>query len=180
MTQASTGHLAPRIGVARILTVLRVIGSIVAIAVFTASAASTLAAGKLQGLITSASNLSTVRVSAVQNLAAEEDLTASRIAYMQFSSLQDGLMVIRGRTQDAFVSDGPLLTQIKREQFSSSATMFAMMFDHQMYCIARPAVKDPVWLSPGAASVPDDAHDGSRDMDELSLTKAERVLYTNA
>lgn len=89
-------------------------------------------------------------------------------------------MVIRNGTQDAFVSDGPLLTQITREQFSSSAAMFAMTFDHQMYGIARPAVKDPVWLSPGAASVPNDAQDGCRDMDELSLTEAERVLYTNA
>jgi ABC-type amino acid transport substrate-binding protein len=62
MTQASTGHLAPKTGIGRALAVLWMVASIVAIAVFTASVTSTLTAGKLQGLVTNVNDLASVRV----------------------------------------------------------------------------------------------------------------------
>ena len=109
MTQASTGHLAPRTGIGRALAVLWMIASIVAIAVFTASVTSTLTAGKLQGLVTSASDLSSVRVGAVRGSATEEYLTSRRIVYRRFPVAQDGLTAIRNGDLDAFVYDKPLL-----------------------------------------------------------------------
>lgn len=138
MTQASTGHLAPRTGIGRALAVLWMIASIVAIAVFTASVTSTLTAGKLQGLVTSASDLSSVRVGAVQGSATEEYLTGRRIVYRRFPSPQDGLTAIRNGDLDAFVYDKPLLAWIIREQFASSAALLDVSFDQQMYGIALP------------------------------------------
>jgi ABC-type amino acid transport substrate-binding protein len=138
MTQASTGHLAPRTGIGRALAVLWMIASIVAIAVFTASVTSTLTAGKLQGLVTSASDLSSVRVGAVQGSATEEYLTGRRIAYRRFPSPQDGLTATRNGDLDAFVYDKPLLAWIIREQFASSAALLDVSFDQQMYGIALP------------------------------------------
>ena len=105
---------------------------------FTASVTSTLTAGKLQGLVTSASDLSSVRVGAVQGSATEEYLTGRRIAYRRFPSPQDGLTAIRNGDLDAFVYDKPLLAWIIREQFASSAALLDVSFDQQMYGIALP------------------------------------------
>jgi polar amino acid transport system substrate-binding protein len=138
MTQASTGHLAPKTGAGRALAILWMVASIVAIAVFTASVTSTLTAGKLQGLVTGVNDLPAVRVGAVQGSATEEYLTARRIPYRRFPSPHDGLAAIRGGTLDAFVYDKPLLAWIVREQFASSAEMLDVTFDQQMYGIALP------------------------------------------
>jgi polar amino acid transport system substrate-binding protein len=138
MTQASTGHLAPKTGFGRALAVLWMIASIIAIAVFTASVTSTLTAGKLQGLVTTVADLAAVRVGAVQGSATEEYLTARRIAYRRFAAPQDGLTAIRNGTLDAFVYDKPLLAWMVREQFASSVVMLDVTFDQQMYGIALP------------------------------------------
>jgi polar amino acid transport system substrate-binding protein len=138
MTQASTGHLAPRTGIGRALAILWMIASIVAIAVFTASVTSTLTAGKLQGLVTTVSDLSGVRVGAVQGSATEDYLTARRIRYTRYPTPHDGLAAIRSGTLDAFVYDKPLLAWIVQEQFYSSAAMLDVTFDQQMYGIALP------------------------------------------
>ena len=94
MTQASTGHLAPRTGIGRALAILWMIASIVAIAVFTASVTSTPDGGKLQGLVTTVSDLSGVRVGAVQGSATEDYLTTRRIRYTRYPTPHDGLAAI--------------------------------------------------------------------------------------
>lgn len=138
MTQASTGHLAPRTGLGRTLAVFWMVASIVAIAVFTASVTSTLTAGKLQGLVTTVGDLASARVGAVQGSSTEEYLISRRISYQRFPTPQEGLTAIRNGALDAFVYDKPLLAWIVREQFSSSAAMLDVTFDQQMYGVALP------------------------------------------
>ncbi|MBZ6079150.1 transporter substrate-binding domain-containing protein [Microvirga puerhi] len=145
MTQASTGHLTPKTGLGRALAILWMVASIVAIAVFTASVTSTLTAGKLQGLVTTVNDLTSVRVGAVQGSATEQYLTARRIPYRRFPSPQGGLAAIRNGTLDAFVYDKPLLAWIVREQFASSITMLDLTFDQQMYGIALPLGSRSTW-----------------------------------
>ncbi|WP_262270412.1 transporter substrate-binding domain-containing protein [Microvirga yunnanensis] len=147
MTQASTGYLAPRTLPGRILAIVWMAASVVALAVFTASVTSTLTTRKLQGLVSGVNDLTAVRVGVVVGSATTAFLDERRIGYQTFATPQDGLGALKGGTLDAFVYDKPLLAWIVREQFASSAEILEISFDAQMYGIALPPgspLREPV------------------------------------
>ena len=138
MTQASTGYLAPRTLPGRMLAILWMAASVIAIAVFTASVTSTLTTHKLQGLVSGVNDLAAVRVGVVGGSATTAFLDERRIRYQTFATPQEGLNALKAGTLDAFVYDRPLLSWIVRQQFASSAEMLEISFDAQMYGIALP------------------------------------------
>jgi ABC-type amino acid transport substrate-binding protein len=138
MTQASTGHVAPKTLPGRALAVLWMVVSIIALAVFTAGVTSALTTRQLQGLVNSASDLGKVRVGAVQGSATIDYLVGQRIRFRSFASPQDGLKAMQDKRIDAFVYDKPLLAWIVLQDFSSSAEMLETVFDPQNYGIALP------------------------------------------
>jgi polar amino acid transport system substrate-binding protein len=137
-TQASTGYLAPRTLPGRMLAILWMAASVIAIAVFTASVTSTLTTHKLQGLVSGVNDLAAVRVGVVGGSATTAFLDERRIRYQTFATPQEGLNALKAGTLDAFVYDRPLLSWIVRQQFASSAEMLEISFDAQMYGIALP------------------------------------------
>jgi polar amino acid transport system substrate-binding protein len=136
MSQASTGFIAPQTLPGRLLAILWMTASVIAIAIFTASVTSTLTTRKLQGLVSGVSDLANARVGVVGASATPAFLDERRIRYQTFATPQDGLNALKAGALDAFVYDGPLLTWIVRQQFASSAVMLEISFDKQMYGIA--------------------------------------------
>jgi polar amino acid transport system substrate-binding protein len=138
MTQRHTGDLGPRTLPGRIVAIIWMIVSIVAIAVFTASVTSVLTIKHLQGTVHEVGDLSTVRVGAVAGTSTEDTLSRLRIGYRKFATPEEGIKALRSHSIDAFVYDKPLLAWIIRQNFSSSVELIDTTFDPQQYAFAMP------------------------------------------
>ncbi len=138
MTQRFTGDFGPRTVPGRVVAVLWMIGSIVTIAVFTASITSTLTIKHLQGAVHGVSDLATVRVGAIAGTSTEDTFSRLRIRYRKFATLQDGLDALRQRKLDAFVYDKPMLAWAIQQNYSSSIELLDATFDPQQYAFAIP------------------------------------------
>jgi polar amino acid transport system substrate-binding protein len=138
MTQRVTGDFGPQTLPGRIVAILWMVGSIVTIAVFTASITSVLTIRHLQGAVHGVSDLSTVRVGAIAGTSTEDTLTHQQIAYRKFATLQGGLDALRARKLDAFIYDRPLLAWAIRQRYSSSIELVEATFDPQEYAFVLP------------------------------------------
>ena len=138
MTQRSTGNFGPQTLPGRIVAIVWMVGSIVTIAVFTASITSVLTVKHLQGAVHGVSDLSTVRVGVVSGTSSEDTLTHQQIPYRRFATLQNGLDALRTHKLDAFVYDKPLLAWAIRQRFSSSIELVDATFDPQEYAFVLP------------------------------------------
>jgi polar amino acid transport system substrate-binding protein len=136
MTQRVTGDFGPRTLAGRIVAIVWMIGSIVTIAVFTASVTSVLTIRHLQGAVHGVSDLSEVHVGAVAGTSSEETLSRLRVNYRRFATPQDGLKALRAHSLDAFIYDKPLLAWIVQQDFGSSIEMVDTTFDPQEYAFA--------------------------------------------
>ena len=138
MTQRSTGNFGPRTVPGRIVAILWMVGSIITIAVFTASITSVLTIRHLQGTVHGVSDLSAVRVGAFVGTSTEDALSHLRITYQRFATLRDGLQALRAHRLDAFVYDKPLLAWAIQQGYSSSLELVDATFDPQEYAFALP------------------------------------------
>jgi polar amino acid transport system substrate-binding protein len=138
MTQRSTGDFGPRTLPGRVVAILWMIGSIVTIAVFTASITSTLTIKHLQGAVHGVSDLTTVRVGAITGTSTEDTFSRRRIPYQKFATLEDGLDALRMHKLDAFVFDKPMLAWAIQQNYSSSIELVDASFDSQEYAFALP------------------------------------------
>jgi polar amino acid transport system substrate-binding protein len=114
------------------------VGSIVAIAVFTAGITSALTTRQLRGAVHGMSDLSSVRVGVVAGTSADGTLNRLRITHRGFASLQDGLKAVQVGQIDALVHDKPLLAWAIRENFSSSLELVEATFGPQNYAFVIP------------------------------------------
>ena len=137
-TQASTGELSPRTIPGRALAVLWMVGSIIAIAVFTAGVTSVLTVKQMEGLVQSEHDLASVRVGALANSSTEVYLAGTHVRHRGYQSVQDGLDALRSGQIDAFVYDRPLLAWLIRRDYGASLRVLDMSFDRQNYAIALP------------------------------------------
>jgi polar amino acid transport system substrate-binding protein len=139
MTQRYTGDIGPRSLPGRLVAIVWMVGSIVTIAIFTASVTSSLTIKHLQGRVHEVNDLSSVRVGAVAGTSTEDTLSMLRISYRKFATPEDGLKALRARSLDAFVYDKPLLAWIIHQQFSSSIELIDTTFETQNYAFALPS-----------------------------------------
>jgi len=138
MTQRTRADTGPSTVAGRIVGIIWMIASIIAIAVFTAGITSLLTTKQLQGLVHGVNDLRSVRVGSVSGTAAEETLRKMRIKHRGYATATDGLKAIRGGKIDAFVFDKALLAWSIRENYSSSLEMLDVMFDPQSYALVLP------------------------------------------
>lgn len=137
-TQASTGELGPRTVAGRALAVIWMLGSIIAIAIFTAGVTSVLTVKQMEGAVQSESDLASVRVGDLANSSTEVYLTAKRIRHSGYPTLQTGLEALRSGQIDAFVYDKPLLSWSIARDYSASLRVLDVTFEKQNYAIALP------------------------------------------
>jgi ABC-type amino acid transport substrate-binding protein len=139
MTQRGIGNQGPRTMPGRFVAMLWMVGSIIAIAVFTAGITSALTVRQLQGNVHGVTDLSKVRVGAVTGSSTEDTLTRLRIGFESYATAKDGLQAIRDGKLDAFVYDRPLLAWTINQDFRSSVQLLDVVFDQQHYAFALPA-----------------------------------------
>jgi polar amino acid transport system substrate-binding protein len=138
MTQRGIGHQGPRTMPGRLVAMLWMVGSIIAIAVFTAAITSALTVRHLQGSVQGVTDLSRVRVGAVAGSSTEETLRKLRITFDRYPNAKDGLQAIRDGKLDAFVYDRPLLAWTINQDFRFSIQLLDVTFDQQHYAFALP------------------------------------------
>jgi polar amino acid transport system substrate-binding protein len=138
MTQRVTGDFGPRTLPGRVVAIVWMIGSIVTIAVFTASITSTLTIKHLQGTVHGVSDLAIVRVGAIAGTSTEDTFNRLRINYRRFGTLQDGLDALRAHKLEAFVYDKPLIAWAIQQSYSSSIELVDATFASQEYAFAIP------------------------------------------
>lgn len=139
MTQRGIGHQGPRTLPGRFVAMLWMVGSIIAVAVFTASITSALTVRQLQGTVQGVTDLSQVRVGVVSGSSTEETLRKLRIGFEGYPNARAGLQAIRDGKLDAFVYDRPLLAWTIHQDFRSSVQLLDVIFDQQHYAFAVPA-----------------------------------------
>ena len=154
------------------------IGSIVTIAVFTASVTSTLTIKHLQGAVHGVSDLATVRVGAIAGTSTEDTFSRLRINYRQFATLQEGLDALRARKIDAFVYDKPLLAWAIQQSYSSSLELLDAAFDSQQYAFALPT--DSPHRKALDVAVLDAIHSGWWEQTHLPLSRVAVSLAKHA
>ncbi|WP_246672721.1 transporter substrate-binding domain-containing protein [Mesorhizobium sp. B2-3-11] len=137
-TQASTGDFGPRTVPGRVLAALWMMGSIIAIAVFTAGVTSVLTVTQMEGMVQGESDLATVRVGAVQNSSTASYLDSTHIRHQDFATVQQGLDTLRAGKIDALVHDKPLLGWLVGQNYGASLRVLDATFDQQQYAIALP------------------------------------------
>jgi ABC-type amino acid transport substrate-binding protein len=138
MTQHSHGHAGPKTLPGRIIAIIWMVTSIIALAVFTASVTSVLTTKQLQRAVNSPRDLPSVRVGTVSGTAAEQTLSRMNVAYVGYSNPLDGLNELREGKLEAFVYDKPLLAWYIRRHHPLSIKLLEMTFEPQTYAFALP------------------------------------------
>lgn len=138
MTQRGAGMSGPRTMPGRAVAMIWMVGSIIAIAIFTASITSALTVRHLEGSVHGVADLTDVRVGTVAGTSGEETLNKRHIKTVAFANIPDGLMALRTGKIDAFVYDKPLLAWMIGEDFSGSIQLLDTTFDPQNYALALP------------------------------------------
>jgi polar amino acid transport system substrate-binding protein len=150
MTQRGIGNFGPRSMPGRAIAMVWMIGSIVAIAVFTAGITSALTVRQLQGTVREIADLSAVRVGAVNGTTAEDALLRLRVWPVTFATPKDALLALRAGNIDAVVYDRPLLAWFIKQDFQSSIQLLDTIVDFQNYAFAVP-LNSPLRKSIGLA-----------------------------
>ncbi len=135
MTQRVDASIIPITLAGRIVAIIWMVVSVIAIAVFTAGITSTLTTKRLHGIVNSVGDLSSVRVGIVQGTATEDALTRMRIKYTTVPSPRQGFEALRKGRIDAFAYDQPILAWMIREG-GLSAELSGVRFEPQDYAIA--------------------------------------------
>jgi polar amino acid transport system substrate-binding protein len=135
MTQRVVGGAVPTTLPGRIVAMVWMIVSVVAIAVFTAGITSALTNKRLHGAVSTLYDLSRVRVGVVQGTATEDALVRMRVTYRTVPSAAQGFEELRNGTIDALAYDRPILAWMIRQE-SLPAELTDVTFEPQAYAIA--------------------------------------------
>lgn len=138
MTQASTGYRGPKTLPGRMLAIVWMVVSIIAIAVFTAAVTSAITAGKLQGLVNGPEDLPSVRVGAVAGTTGADYLAPYGTRARTYATPEDGFRALATGKIDAFVYDKPLLGWLALHNTMLSIRILDNSFDAQTYAVAFP------------------------------------------
>jgi polar amino acid transport system substrate-binding protein len=136
MTQRASGGSVPATLPGRIVAIVWMVVSVIAIAVFTAGITSALTTKRLHGAVNTLADLSAVRVGVVRGTSTEDALSRMRIKYRTVVSPKDGFEALQDGTIDALAYDRPILAWMIRQDGSASVELTDVIFEPQSYAIA--------------------------------------------
>lgn len=140
MTQRTPTGSGPMTLPGRLIAIVWMVTSIIALAVFTASVTSVLTTRKLQGAVNGVDDLTSARVGTVAGTAGAETLKRMGIDVMAFTTAGEGLTALKADELEAFVYDRPLLAwYIRQNRMSSAIRLLDATFDPQSYAFALPS-----------------------------------------
>jgi polar amino acid transport system substrate-binding protein len=135
MTQRVGGGAAPATLPGRVVAIVWMIVSVIAIAVFTAGITSALTTKRLHGAVNSLGDLANVRVGVVAGSATEDALARMHIQSRTVASAAHGFRALQAGGIDALAYDRPILAWMIR-QGALSAELADVTFEPQSYAIA--------------------------------------------
>jgi polar amino acid transport system substrate-binding protein len=136
MTQRAGGGSAPTTLPGRVIAIVWMVVSVIAIAAFTAGITSALTTKRLHGTVNTFADLLAVRVGVVRGTSTEDALARMRIKYTTVVSPKDGFEALENGTIDAMAYDRPILAWMIRQNSSSSIELTDVIFEQQSYAIA--------------------------------------------
>jgi ABC-type amino acid transport substrate-binding protein len=138
MTQAAAADKAPATLWGRLLGMLWMIASIIAVASFTAAVTSQLAAQRLAATVRSSADLAVIRTGSVDATIAFDYLRGEPIDVRAYPSVSAGLKALKGGKLDAFVYDRPILEWNVRKGYIDDIQVLDKLLAHDNYAIALP------------------------------------------
>jgi polar amino acid transport system substrate-binding protein len=136
MTQRASGGAAPTTLPGRVVAIVWMVVSVIAIAVFTAGITSALTTRRLHGAVNTIADLSAVRVGVIRGTSTEDALSRMHIRYHTVVSPKDGFEALQDGTIDALAYDRPILAWMIRQDGSGSVELTDVIFEPQSYAIA--------------------------------------------
>ena len=138
MAQAAAADKAPGTLWGRLLGMLWLIASIVAVASFTAGVTSHLAAQRFASLVRTSSDLAAVRTGSIPSTNAFDFLRAEHIDARSYPSVAAGLDALKAGKLDAFVYDRPILQWTVHKGYIDDVQVLDKLFVRDNYAIALP------------------------------------------
>jgi polar amino acid transport system substrate-binding protein len=138
MTQAAAADKAPATLLGRLLGMLWMITSIIAVASFTAGITSHLAARRFAAVVRTSSDLGAIRTGSVRSTNAFDYLRNERIDVRTYPSVSAGLDALKAGKLDAFVYDRPILEWNVHKGYIDDIQVLDKVFVHDNYAIALP------------------------------------------
>jgi polar amino acid transport system substrate-binding protein len=138
MAQAAAADKAPATLWGRLLGMLWMITSIVAVASFTAGITSHLAARRFAQVVRTSSDLAAIRTGSVPSTNAFDYLRSQRIDARSYPSIAAGLDALRAGKLDAFVYDRPILEWNVHKGYIDDVQVLDKLFVRDNYAIALP------------------------------------------
>jgi ABC-type amino acid transport substrate-binding protein len=139
MTQAAAADKAPATLWGRLLGILWMIASIIAVASFTAGVTSQLAAQRLGAAVRTSADLAVIRTGSVDATNAFDYLRSEPIDVRAYPSLSSGLEALKGGRLDAFVYDRPILEWNIRKGYIDDIQVLDKVLARDNYAFALPA-----------------------------------------
>jgi ABC-type amino acid transport substrate-binding protein len=135
MTQRVVANAVPTTMAGRVVAIIWMIVSVIAIAVFTAGLTAALTTKRLHGTVDSIADLGHVRVGVVEGTATEDALSRRHIKFLAVASPEKGFSALHDGSIDAFAYDRPILAWMIR-QHGLAAELADVTFEPQSYAIA--------------------------------------------
>ncbi len=138
MTQAAAPDKAPATLLGRLLGMLWMITSIIAVASFTAGITSHLAARRFAAVVRTSSDLAAIRTGSVPSTNAFDFLRSERIDVRTYPNVSAGLDALKAGKLDAFVYDRPILEWNVHKGYIDDVQVLDRLFVRDNYAIALP------------------------------------------
>jgi polar amino acid transport system substrate-binding protein len=138
MAQAAAADKGPATLWGRLLGMLWMVTSIVAVASFTAGITSHLAARRFATVVRTSSDLAAVRTGSVPSTNAFDYLRSARVDVRSYPSVSAGLDALKGGKLDAFVYDRPILEWNVHKGYIDDVEVLDKLFVRDDYAIVLP------------------------------------------
>lgn len=142
MTSVGYGDATPKTMAGRAVALVWMFASVALLASFTAGITSILTVESIGGAVHGPQDLHKVRVGAVRDSSAAEELAASHVGARPYDDVGKGLAALAAGEIDAFVHDRPILLYYQLHALPGVIRVLPGFFDPQLYGFAFPPGSD--------------------------------------
>ena len=138
MTTVGYGDKTPKTLWGRILALAWMLGSVILIAMFTATIASSMVVARMANTIDGPEDFARLRIGSLPRTTSAAYLDGRLLEYRSFASIEDGAQALVDEEIDALVYDRPLLESMIAQDPRGELHLLPLSFQRQDYAIALP------------------------------------------